>query len=277
MNKKLTINNRAYLQEAFKKLKEFQEKETVRIEYIDGSWSVKDEGGNETYYFADSYDDAVNWCESKPWIEDWYENDINESLTESNDKEVEIDTCAIRLDTRNISYKAVLSDINERIRDNELSIIKEKNHPPFVEYIIQGNKDSIYSFLHTNRRRIKDYRYLPQNESYREDLTEASHPYKGFTVKDEDSHYVIRDFNGTVQSRADTPEEAHQIIDSELGTKRLIVDVNKFSNLDSYCKKFNLSIVNQERAPYMEFTLQGDLNNINALIDYIDQYKALVK
>ena len=110
------------------------------------------------------------------------------------------------------------------------------------------------------------------NENY---LTEASHPYKGFTVEDEDSHYVIRDFTGNIQYTADTPEEAHQIIDSELGTKRLVVDVNKFSDLDSYCKKFNLSIVDQERAPYMEYTIQGDLDNINTLIDYINQYKAL--
>lgn len=106
-----------------------------------------------------------------------------------------------------------------------------------------------------------------------ESLTESSHTYNGFTVEDEDSHYVIRDFTGNIQSQADTPEEAHQIIDSELGTRQVIVNVNKFSDLDSYCKKFNLSIVNQERAPYMEYTLQGDLNNINTLIDYINQYK----
>ena len=110
-------------------------------------------------------------------------------------------------------------------------------------------------------------------ESSRKRLTEAVNPYKGFTVEDEDLHYVIRDYTGNIQSTADTPEEAHQIIDSKLGTKQVIVNVNKFSDLDSYCKKFNLSIVNQERAPYMEYTLQGDLNNINALIDIINQYK----
>lgn len=85
-----------------------------------------------------------------------------EDLKESNDEEVEIDTCAIRLDKRNISYKSVLSDIDKRIKDNELSVIKEKNNPNFVEYIIQGDKDSIYSFLHENRRRIMDYEYLPK-------------------------------------------------------------------------------------------------------------------
>ena len=129
-----------------------------------------------------------------------------------------------------------------------------------------------------NKKLIIDNRaYLQEafnrlNENY---LTEASHSYKGFTVEDEDSHYVIRDFNGNIQSRADTPEEAHQIIDSELGTKRLVVNVNKFPDLDSYCKKFNLSIVDQERSPYIEYTIQGDLNYIYTLIDYINHYKAL--
>ena len=201
-----------------------------------------------------------------------YKESSRRGLKESEDEEVEISTCAVRLDTRSFFYNSVLSDLNERIRDNELSIIEE-NHDPLVEYVIQGNEDSIYSFLHENRRMIMDYEYLPQDESYGESLTEAANPYNGFTVEDEDSHYVIRDFIGNIQYTADTPEEAHQIIDSELGTKQVVVNVNKFPDLESYCKKFNLSIVNQERAPYIEYTLQGDLNNINTLIDYINQYK----
>lgn len=121
MNKKLIVNNKPYIEEAFKRLKESQE---------------------------------------------------DNSSSEYDDDEIEIETCAIRLDTRSLFYEAVLSDLNERIRDNELSVIKETKSSPFVKYIIQGRYDSIYSFLHQNRRMMMDYEYLPQDESYKEDLKE---------------------------------------------------------------------------------------------------------
>lgn len=108
-------------------------------------------------------------------------------------------------------------------------------------------------------------------------LKESSHRYNMFTIEDEDSHVIIKDLNGVIQSRAEDIEEAHHQIDNELCTSDARINLRNISkeDLDSLCNKLNISIVQEEPINLLYCVLQGGKDNIEHLIYNLKRMKAV--
>lgn len=118
---------------------------------------------------------------------------------------------------------------------------------------------------------------MPRMNRSKKLLKESSHNYKMFTVDDEDSHVVVKDINGVVQSRADSVEEAHEQIDNELCTCRALIDLQNISKEDLHllCNNSNISIIQEEPINLLNCIFQGDKGNIRSLLDDLKNMRSV--
>lgn len=118
---------------------------------------------------------------------------------------------------------------------------------------------------------------MPRMKDSRTSLNESSHNYKMFTVDDEDSHVVVKDINGVVQSRADSVEEAHEQIENELCTCRASIDLQNISEEDLHllCNNSNISIIQEEPINLLNCIFQGDKGNIRSLLDDLKNMRSV--